>query len=219
MCTHELVFRSNPYVYKIKWRQVSSKVTPQAGHRARAWPLASGMFRFFHLVPQMNTFKSGMVLFWSFSREFKKSLLSVLGLISAAKCGCAVSAKGKANAPPGLTAGLALTRTVSGSHSSSESTDSGCWGLTTGKVLLKGDSGQGVVVGALGPLSLGWAQEDAGHSRPRCRERWHGLLGLVLACVCVCVCVTMNLQMKSWSTIVVLACEKIAQRFFKEVHF
>lgn len=91
-------------------------------------------------------------------------------MISAAKFGSAVSAKGKANAPPGLTAGLALM-TVSGSHSSSESTDSGCWGLTTGKVLLKGDSGQGVVVGALGPLSLGWAQEDAGHSRPRCRER------------------------------------------------
>lgn len=83
-----------------------------------------------------------------------------------------MSEKGKENAPPGLTAGLALTGTVSeGGHSSSESTDSGCWGLTTGKVLLKGNSGQGVVVGPLGPLSLGWAQEDAGHSRPRCREQ------------------------------------------------
>ena len=131
----------------------------------------------------MNTFKSGMVLFWSFSREFKKSLLSVLGLISAAKCGCAVSAKGKANAPPGLTAGLALTRTVSGSHSSSESTDSGCWGLTTGKVLLKGDSGQGVVVGALGPES----GVGSGGRRTQQTQMQRAVTRARGACACVCV--------------------------------
>ena len=82
-----------------------------------------------------------------------------------------MSAAGKENGPPGLTAGLALTGPVSqGGRPSSESRQRR-WGLTTGKVLLKGGSGQGVAVGPPGPPSLGWAQEDAGHSRPGRREQ------------------------------------------------
>lgn len=80
-----------------------------------------------------------------FVKVVKKSLLSVLNLISAAVCGtCAVlclrsvERRGKESGPSGRTAGLALTGTGGEAHSSLKRTDSAVGSDPTQKYRSKG---------------------------------------------------------------------------------